>query len=450
MPTPGPARPAQSQRSLLPTLLSSLLLLGFLLLLGACTAPVPLPRLLPPGERVPVVLVPGISGSLLADASTGEVMWGEGWNLVHPYDHGNTLVQSLVGPSTLLPAGVIESMQLFRLIHKPVYGPVADVLEVNGYLRGDKKAPTARENLYLFDYDWRQDNVESARQLAALLERIAAATGRREVDLICQSNGAHVCRWALKYAGLSLEQAEAGVASKPGFRVRRMVLVGTSNGGSLRILREMHRGRSYVTLIGRRIEPEVLFSLPSIYQDLPFYNRRPFLDEQGKTLALDLYDADVWQQYGLSIFGTEARQRANRRTDLFGDEVQRRSFLEHSLDIAERFHVQLGRDVDIGDLRIYSIQNSYEPTPHAVVLRQSGKVVELLFTGDVELEKMPYVKALAAAPGDGHATVESQHFLASKEKAALAAPPYFVSGPHFELIIDPGALHRLVDFLSGD
>ena len=61
----------------------------------------------------------------------------------------------------------------------------------------------------------------------------------------------------------SLEEAERGMAvDGDGFRVAHLILVGSSNGGSLRILREMLRGRSYIPWIGRRWQPEVLFTFP--------------------------------------------------------------------------------------------------------------------------------------------------------------------------------------------
>jgi hypothetical protein len=417
--------------------------LSLALLLGACGAHRPLPRLLPPGERVPVVLVPGISGSRLDD-SRGQPIWGRGMNLLWPRDHGNQLALSIVAPPGPAPARIIASMRLLGgLVAKPIYGPIGELLEQNHYGRGRAEAPSAGGDVYEFAYDWRQDNVASAQQLAALLEKIVAARGKREVDLVCQSNGAFLCRWVLKYGGLSLEQAEAGEAAHSGFEVRRMVFVGTANGGGLRILREMHRGRSYVPLVGRRIEPEVLFTMPSLFQDLPAYNPRPFIDQEGKPLPLDLYDAALWRDRSLSIFGEESKRRADLRPEIYGDDAARFAFLTRALDRAKRLHVQLGRDLPVGATRFYSIQNTYVPTPHAVVLKNG----ELLFTDDAKLNDDPYLKALAAAPGDGHATVESQQFLSRSEKAALAAPPYFVSGPHFELILDPGALHRLLDFL---
>lgn len=425
-----------------------------LLALAGCAGELPLPHLLPPGERVPVVLVPGITGSFLADAESGEILWGRGVNLLTPHDHGNNLARPLSesGASPLREAGVIGRMGIFRLIEKPIYGPVAQLLEENGYTRGDEVAPAAGGTIYMFGYDWRQDNVASARRLAELLEKVAAAHGRREVDLICQSNGAHLCRWVMKFAGRSLEEAEAfpGGPAFDGFAVRRLILVGSSNGGSLRILRELDRGRTYVPVVGRRLEPEVLFTMPSVYQDLPAYHPRPFLDEAGRPLPLDLYDPEVWLELELSIFGEDSRRRADLRPDLYGDAAARAAFLRTALGRARRFHGQLGRDLPVGETRIFSIQNTYQQTPHAVVLRRPpGGQPELLFTGDPGLEHDPYLKALAAAPGDGHATVESQGHLSPQEKAALGAPPFYVSGEHFELILDRGALRRILDFLSG-
>src|SRR5262249_37250873 len=139
------------------------------------------------------------------------------------------------------------------------------------------------------------------------LVALARARGeeRLRVALICQSNGAHICRYLAKYGGASLEEAEAGRAAPPReLEITRMVLVGTANGRSLRMLREMHRGRPYVPLsLGRRLQPETLFTFPSFYQDLPVYRSDVFLDEKGRTLDVDLFSAAAWETYGWTIYG---------------------------------------------------------------------------------------------------------------------------------------------------
>lgn len=416
------------------------ILLILAVVFSAC-ATTPLPRIAsaPPVARVPVILVPGITGSALTDAN-GEVVWGTGSRLLGPHDDGygfaRALDEPLEGSTRISASAVIEEMSLLGVVHKDVYGPVAQTLEKNGYRRDDPA------NLWLFAYDWRQDNVATA---AKLVNQIASF-GWPEIDLICQSNGAHICRYLAKYGATSLEAAERGLIVRPGFRVRKVILVGTSNGGSLRILRELHRGRRYVPLIGRKIRPEVLFTFPSLYQDLPIYRPTPFVDSDGQSLELDLFDPRTWVDKHLSIFAPEATKRADRRPDIFADGAARRNFLERSLDRAKRFHRLLQADVPgFVAPRFYQVQNAYDPTPEKVVVDRDGK---LIFTGDPELKDQPYLRASISAPGDGHATVESQNFLSPAERATLATPTFNVDGDHFELILDHGSLRRLVELLA--
>lgn len=350
---------------------------------------------------------------------------------------------------------VIEEMTLAGVIRQQVYGPIAEMLIAQGYRRGDLAAPRPGDTAFLFPYDWRPSNVLAAGVLAERLAELRAARGggRLVVDLICQSNGAHICRYLLKYGGASLEEAESGRAGPlPWLAVRKLILVGSANGGSLRILREIDRGRSYISLIGRKWHPETLFSFPAIFQDLPVYRQDLFLDPEGRKLEIDLFDAESWRRYGWSVFSRSARQRLakNGRSDLFGDESYRLAFLARVLDEARRFHRLLARDVEgIEGTRYYLLQSSSEDTPEraVVMMTRRGEPV-LRFTGDRELERLPGLRPQVTSPGDGHATVESQLWLSSGEKAAMARPPTYVGSRHFELVFDPDTLRCLAEFLG--
>ncbi|MEO1366502.1 MAG: hypothetical protein AAFX50_04960, partial [Acidobacteriota bacterium] len=296
---------------------------------GELSAAEPAPTPEAPALKVPVVLVPGITGSELIDRETGEVVWGLGSNLIRPKDHGYTLVRPLGEPiadaARDLRAGDVLSRVRLGPVKKEIYGPVFSFLEGAGYRFGELEAPRPSDSLFAFAYDWRGDNIHAAARLRQLLDSLADRRGDGyEVDLICQSNGAHICRYLLKYGGAALDVAEAGRAGPPRrFRIRKLILVGTSNGGALRILREVDRGRKYIPWIGRRMEAEVLFSFPSIFQDLPAHLEKPFIDAAGRPVDLDLFAADTWVDQGWSAFGEAARGRMASRPDLFGDDGTR-------------------------------------------------------------------------------------------------------------------------------
>lgn len=382
-----------------------------LLLLAACVpkyAGLPeRPPAAPPS--VPVVFVPGVTGVVLRDARTGEVVWGEGRNLLGPRDGGERL--ALGREDGLEPAGPIDEIRLFG-IHKPIYGPLRELLSRAGYVPG--------ETLFFHGYDWRRDLAESAGGLRDRLEELRGKQGRArlEVDLVCQSSGAHLCRYLTKYE------------LPPAVAVRRLVLVGASNGGSLRILRELDRGRRYVPLIGRLMRPEVLFTFPSLFQDLPIYRRDLFLDEKGRPLEVDLWDPESWRRYGWSVQGRE-------------EELRR--VLSEARRFQERLHADSPR---FGNTRVYVVGSTDQPTPDRAVLVRDGKEWKTYFTGDAWLRRRPMLEALATAEGDEHATVASQDWLSPQEKAALALPPRRVEGGHFEALLTVEAGRFLLEALG--
>ena len=414
--------------------------------------------------RPVLVFVPGITGSALREVDSGAVVWGQGRNLVRPRDGGYNLVRPITetpfaaASSTLEAFDVIDEMRLFGF-HKPIYGPVRSLFEANGYRSGDLRAPTADATFYVFPYDWRQDNVASAQQLFARLEAIRRARGdeRLPVDLMCQSNGAHICRYLIKYGPASLADAESGAGQPPSaLDVRRVVFVGTANGGSIRILREIDRGRRYVPVVGRFLRPETLFTFPSLYQDLPAYRDDLFLDDKGQPLTVDLYDVASWQRYGWSVFRADVAKRLNRlgRSDLFGTPETRETFLRAVLARARRFQAVLARDGalsrDGASPRFYQVQNRWLPTPERALLVADDAGWKTLFVGDRGLRTSALVAA-ASTDGDGHAAVASQRWLSPREWAASADPApdhaFYIDGKHFEMILEPAAHRRLLDIL---
>jgi len=439
------------------TRLRLLLVAPALAVLAGCGTPEPI--LVPPASQVNqdaiVVLVPGITGVQLRERATGELLWGSGKRLFSPRDGGARLAIPLGAP----PEDDTRRVEAFaplrdvRLLglRKPVYGPILDLLAQTRQL-GNLEEPKPADSLFSFSYDWRQDNMDSARRLAGSLSAVRDLRSDKKlaVHLVCQSNGAHICRYLAKYGGASLEEAEAGLGRLPaGVSIEKIIFIGTANGGSLRILREMNRGRRYVAPFGRILRPETLFTFPSLYQELPSYRSQCFLDEEGQEFDVDLFDPTAWERYGWSIYGEKARRRLeNAPTALFGTSEERRQLLEHNLALSRRFHSLLHSDAPgFGSPRYYMIQNVFEKTPdRAVLVREKGQW-KTYFTGDRRLKK-GYLFSVTAAPGDGHAARQSQLWLSPQEQNALAAEPHTVPDTHFEMILEASAKRRLLEFLA--
>lgn len=429
----------------------------FGLCLQAC-AGAPSPRVEPLGEtvsRVPVILVPGVTGTKLVDSRTGRVEWGTGWRLMYPRNRAHEVALPIdpdAAPSSVERGGILEEIRI-RPFRKPIYGPIGERLERHGWVSGDPESPDPRATYYPLAYDWRLSNVTTAALLRETLEQIREARGEDTLtfDLICQSNGGHICRYLLKYGGEPLEEAEAGRARLPDhLRVRKVILVGASNGGSLRIFRMLDRGRRYLGGAGRLWSPETMFTLPSFFQDLPTYRDDVFVNLDGEPLTASLWDPEDWVRYGWSVFDakTAAEIPGSKHAARFGDETMRRAWLEEQLDRARRFQRLLAADLDIGSTRYYVVEGPFTPTADRAVLVEDDGGWRTLFLGDPALDGIPSLTPHIQAPGDDHATVASVWHLSPRERAAVADEPLQVDGGHFEIVLDPATLASLVRWLS--
>ncbi len=390
-----------------------------------------------------VVFVPGITGSELRDRESGRVAWGDLRSFFIPRDGGYRLAVPIGGGEDRLEAGGpllrVGATPLFR---RDVYLPIVRAFEREGFRRGD--------DLLLFGYDWRRDSVGNARLLARRIAAIASPPdgSSREVHLICQSNATYLCRWAVRYGDVSMDEAEQGNRSQSArVHVASVTMLATANGGGIRILREIDRGRRYTRVVGRLFLPEVFFTYESLYQDLPSGRNDLFIDAGGRPLDIDLYDARSWKTYGWSIFGRSAARRAARAPEIFGDQSQRLVLLQRRLDDAKRLHALLSSDAAPWpeETRLVSIQGRSHPTMTRAVVMRDGAGWKTLFTGDAELNGRSELEGILTEPGDIHASVTSQRWLTPSEIRALGDATYFFDGDHLTVAHEPEALRVMVE-----
>jgi hypothetical protein len=110
-------------------------------------------------RKTPVIIVPGISGSVLRDKASGKAMWGEGRNVLVPRDGGYSLARPIGAPegaeSRLEVDGPILRVRLAGVIRKDLYAPIGDMLVNHGYQLGDLDNPQPDDTVFYFGYDWR-------------------------------------------------------------------------------------------------------------------------------------------------------------------------------------------------------------------------------------------------------------------------------------------------------
>src|SRR5204862_1875234 len=172
------------------------------------------------------------------------------------------------------------------------YGKLVETLrDFGGYVRGTVGVPPkpGERRYYIHAYDWRQDNVESARGLDRLIEAIRRDYGDPglRVDIVAHSMGGLIARYYQRY-GIEdvLDGRESQITLYGTSRVRKLILLGTPNMGSASSLHAFLVGEA----IGfGRIPQEALATLPSAYQLFPHPLVTWLIDAAGQLRHDDLF-----------------------------------------------------------------------------------------------------------------------------------------------------------------
>jgi hypothetical protein len=168
---------------------------------------------------------------------------------------------------------------------------------VGGYVRG--------EDLFCLEYDFRVGVAGGAARLAALVDRIRGMTDE-QVDLIGISSGGAIARYYMAYgdsdAPITLGDARErpptiteGLEAVPpvshAAKVRRIVYVGAPQRGSVSTVDRLHFGVVPAPFARLRTGHR---HWQTLYDFLPHPDDPVFVDEEGRALDIDLYDAATW------------------------------------------------------------------------------------------------------------------------------------------------------------
>ena len=407
------------------------------------------------GKR-PIIVIPGILGSELVDEKSGEVAWP---SAVRSLAASLTLPLSpnlAANRDNLYPRRIVSSVKLARLVPEVyVYRGLLDALkQYGGYAEGDWNNPPPggdRDTFYVFAYDWRRDNVESARELVQRLESLKRKLNRPDLkfNIVAHSMGGLIARYAAMYGDTDLPGDS--VAPSPTWagaaHINRIIMFGVPNEGSADAFATILRGYSLTVGLRPQIRlfntfsKEVAFSSPSVFQLMPHAVASRFLDENLKRLPADLYDVATWKLYGW----LPADPAAGSQKEVGSGDVEpapgskksenRDEYLAAVLRRAKRFHEALDTpatsDVPVA---LLSFGGDCEETLDApVILRdsKSGHWITLTTPRSFRTaDGRPVSKSAAIAamyvPGDGRVTRRS--LLAEDLQGERRAGSLFNSG----------------------
>ena len=392
--------------------------------------------------KPPVIVIPGILGSRIVNRRTGEVVWPS----VFRSD-----VDGLSLPMTpnleanrdeLVAVHIVEAAKLGGKFGPEVYvyhHLLRALEDYGGYCEGDWDNPPAggdHDTFYVFAYDWRRDNIESARLLVKRVEALRLKLGRPDLrfNVIAHSMGGLVARYAAMYGDRDLPPA--GVEPRPDWAganfVSKIFMFGTPNEGSMEAFSVLLKGYSVTEGLRRRVRllnklsREDVMSVPSIFQLLPHAGQARFLDRDLRPLDVDLYDPEVWRHYHWSAANDPAFREAYARGVVRGQEsptghgtlAELDAYFEAALVRARRFHEALDAPAaarEDAPVKLFAFGGDCEETLAAVVLTRDEKgghwltltrPKSLRASDGRKLSRAEVVRAMYA-PGDGRVTRDS-------------------------------------------
>lgn len=449
----------------------------------------------------PIIVVPGVLGSRLVNSKTGEVAW--------PKFTGTTsALLALPITSTnvadnrddLVATEIIDRAKFFRLSPEiSLYDSLLNALEqAGGYKRGNIDNPASdgdHDTYYVFAYDWRRDNVESAQLLLRKILQLKHKLNCPDLrfDILAHSMGGLIARYAAMYGELDVL---ATAHPKPDWsgaqHIARLVMFGTPNSGSMDALSTMLNGYSVLGTnwpqlrLLKALDKDAVFTFAALYQLLPHPGYARFYDETLNPLMLDIFDPAIWQKYGWSIafdpeFKAEELKTFEKRrkklkkkntpeaeTQLAELEAtrertlaEREPFLRAMLARAAQFH----RALDVvstppAHLRLYLFGGDCEPTLEAAIVGTIKGQMTILFRvsralGDSDVRRR--AAELMFAPGDSRVTRRSLFGLqvnghSNSLTSILPRPEQatFHCEAHGDLPLNPTMQNNLLTVLMGN
>lgn len=369
-------------------------------------------------DQPPVIFIHGVLGSRLKDTKTKEDVWPGAISRLFSHDYSDAALE--IDPQTLepKPSNTVPYDIFDGAAGQDFYGKIVHTLsEIGGYklTKIGQKVNPKQKNYYVFLYDWRQDNVKTAMELTDFIEqiRIDYKNPNLKVDIVAHSMGGLITRYYIRYGKQDVindNHFDQKITMYGAERVRRVILLGTPNLGSIRSLSLFITGLD----IGiNQIGTETLASMPSLYQLFPHALNNWIVTSAGKPLERDLYDVNIWRSFKWSIFDPKVRQRITEKFENQADAERHLAtferYFEKNLERARRFAWSLSIATPKPEPKLVVFGGGCTLTPARILVEEvDGESLIRMHPSDVSLPVAGVdYDALLLEPGDGSVTKAS-------------------------------------------
>lgn len=375
-------------------------------------------------SNTPLILIHGTMGSKLRHATTGEQLWPGKINQLIFSNYRKLANQ--IDPQTIeVIDDDIESYAIFDSYSGlSIYDEIIETLTTYGQYRentiGGQALP--ERNLYVFHYDWRQDNVHNAGLLSRFIEEVLQQhPEHQQVDVVAHSMGGLILRYYQRFGGADvLPEIQRMLSGDINARdipqhphqafIRHAIFLGTPQLGSVKSVARLHQGFDFNL---RNIPVEVQVTMPSVFQLLPHPASSWAVDDQGQPLNLDVFDPALWQKHRWSVYNPQVQQRIIEDADTIESGEQHVEVLQRFFDAqlrrARAFWTALSPQFEADHEGYVIMGGDCDRTLDRLILHQQQDQLELL--DDINMSDdhptRSNHRAWLYAPGDGQVSKAS-------------------------------------------
>ncbi len=364
-------------------------------------------------SNTPLVIIHGTMGSKLRHKETKEELWIGNLKKLAFSNYKELALE--INPKTL--SNQPSDLEAFEILDSvsgmKIYEDLIHILtEFGAYrLNAIDQAPLPGRNLYIFNYDWRQDNVKSAQQLSQFIDAILSKHPEHEkVDVVAHSMGGLITRYYMRYGDKDVLDGDIFAAKTEANKIRHAIFLGTPNLGSVLTINRFINGFNFNL---RTIPIEVLASMPSVYQLLPYGQQAWLYDTQGQPIPLDAYDPKTWQDNQWAVYDpkVQAAIRAERESIEQGDAAVATlmAFFNRQLERARRFAWALSVELSEQQHEFIVFGGDCHMTTNKLVIENIDGQQMIRYKPQQITDPEPQIdyRQLMLTPGDGQVTKAS-------------------------------------------